>query len=137
MSGTTPEHTLETSAGLRAADRVVWTGLDRLPDPEIDVPSIIIEFVSKRSRDRQRDYIDKRDEYLAIGVKEYWIIDRFQRQVVVYTPTGESKLPPESVYTTQLLPGFELAVSRILDIADRYRQPRPSRRTSKLKRPNA
>lgn len=134
LDGTSPEHTLETSAGFRCADRAVWAGLGRLPDPETDVPTILIEFVSNRSRDRQRDYVEKRDEYLAVGVKEYWVIDRFPRQVVVYNPAGESKLSPECVYSTPLLPGFELSVARILEIADRYRRIRPSRRTPRRSR---
>jgi len=137
LDDTAPEHTLATKAGFRCADRVVWTGLGRLPDPDTDVPSIVIEFVSRRSRDRQRDYVEKRDEYLAVGVKEYWVIDRFRRHVTIFTATGELILPPERVYSTQSLPGFELNVARILEIADRYRHVRPSHRKSNRKRPNA
>ena len=53
----------------RRADRVIWTGLGRVPDPEKDIPSIVVEFVSKRRRDALRDYEAKRDEYLAAGVQ--------------------------------------------------------------------
>ncbi len=61
------------------ADRVIWTGLGRTPNEKKDIPSIVIEFVSKRRRDALRDYETKRDEYLAAGVQQYWIIDRFRR----------------------------------------------------------
>lgn len=127
---TSPEHTLATSAGFRRADRVIWAGLGRLPDPATDVPTIVIEFVSKRSRDRQRDYIEKRDEYRAAGVKEYWVIDRFRRCMTVCTASGERVIDADGVYSTPLLPGFELSVPRILAVADQYapqRSPRGGR----------
>lgn len=124
---TSPEHTIATSAGFRRADRVIWAGLGRLPDPNADIPTIVIEFVSKRSRDRQRDYIEKRDEYRAAGVQEYWVIDRFRRCLTVCTATEESIIDADRVYSTQLLPGFELSVARVLAIADRYAPPRSTR----------
>src|SRR5262245_59153424 len=58
------EHTLRTGNNRRRADRVIWVNLNRVPDYD-DVPSIIAEFVSRRRRDRKRDYEDKRDEYMA------------------------------------------------------------------------
>src|SRR5208337_602516 len=36
-------------------------------------------FVSEGKRNRPRDYHEKRTEYLAAGVREYWINDRFAR----------------------------------------------------------
>lgn len=127
LDETSPEHTIATSAGFRRADRVIWAGLGRLPDPDVDVPAIVIEFVSRRSRDRQRDYIEKRDEYRAIGVREYWVIDRFRRCLTVCTRDSELVVPADGIYTTALLPGFELAVARLLAIADRYAPSRPAR----------
>jgi hypothetical protein len=38
-----------------------------------------LRFVSRRKRDQIRDYEVKRDEYIKIHVKEYWLIDRFAR----------------------------------------------------------
>src|SRR5579884_4293523 len=37
------------------------------------IPVVVIEVVSRGSR--RRDYKEKREEYLAFGVLEYWIID--------------------------------------------------------------
>lgn len=31
----------------RRADRVIWVGLGRVPDPHSDVPAVVVEFVSK------------------------------------------------------------------------------------------
>ena len=70
-------------------------------------PAIVVEFVSKRHRDRVRDYEEKRRQYLAIGVQEYWIIDRFQRIMTVLPPAGrvepaEQIIKENEVYRTPL-----------------------------------
>ena len=120
LDDTVPEHTISTSTGRRRADRVIWTGLGRIPDYDRDVPSIAIEFVSASSRDRKRDYLEKREEYAALGIQEYWIIDRFRRMMTVFRPaTPEHSVREGETYTTDLLPGFELELSRLLEIADR------------------
>ena len=47
----------------------------RQPDEETDIPTIAIEYVSQGKRDWLRDYEEKRREYLALGVAEYWVVD--------------------------------------------------------------
>ena len=84
LDETLPERHLKTRDSRRRADRFIWTGLGRRPDPDTDVPAIVVEFVSRRRRDRQRDYSEKRVEYLASGVSEYWVIDRFQKIMTVF-----------------------------------------------------
>jgi Uma2 family endonuclease len=78
LDGTLPEHTVKTRRNRRRSDRVIWAGLGRQPRKG-ETPTIIAEFVSSGRRSRERDYVEKRDEYMAIKVKEYWIIDRFER----------------------------------------------------------
>jgi Uma2 family endonuclease len=78
LNGTLFEQTVKVNDDRRRPDRVIWAGLGRQPRKG-ETPTIIVEFVSSGKRARQRDYEEKRDEYLAIGVKEYWIIDRFER----------------------------------------------------------
>ena len=63
----------------QGADRIIWAGLGRQPKPRRDIPTIAIEFVSASKRERRRDYAEKRKEYLAAGVVEYWLFDRFER----------------------------------------------------------
>jgi Uma2 family endonuclease len=108
----------------RRVDRVVWVGLGRLPDPKVDVPAIAVEFVSAGTRSRKRDYETKRDEYLAVGVREYWVIDRFDRTLTVFrnTDDGHSKtvVNEEDDYSTELLPGLELPLDKLLAVADRW-----------------
>ena len=119
---TVPEHLIRTPNSRRRADRVIWTGLGRIPNTRQDQPTIAIEFVSASKRDFQRDYIDKRDEYLRAGVLEYWIIDRFRRRMtVVQRSTGtvtEVVITEQETYTTPLLPGFELPLAQLLAVAD-------------------
>ncbi len=106
----------------RRADRVVWIGLGRVPRLKCDVPAIAVDFVSARKQSWQRDYAHKREEYLAAGVKEYWLFDRFQRQLSVFQSTDAgittTVIPSGGTYTSPLLPGFELPIDRLLKCAD-------------------
>jgi Uma2 family endonuclease len=83
------------------------------------LPELAIEAVSERSIDR--DYIDKRQEYWDLGIKEYWIIDAKREQVVVLrrgkSDWIEKRIGPAGVVTTKLLPGFELPFKAILEAA--------------------
>lgn len=115
------EHDIDVGADRRRADRVIWAGLGRTPKRR-EVPTIVVEFVSSGRRSRERDYNEKRDEYLNLGVQEYWIIDRFQRVMTVHLKhdgARETKLLHESeAYSTSLLPGFQLPFARLLALAD-------------------
>jgi Uma2 family endonuclease len=118
---TLPEQEISTSQNRRRADRAIWIGLGRQPLPERDIPAIVVELVSRRSRDRHRDYVEKRQEYAAVGVQEYWVFDRFDRSMTVYHGLQDFIIVKEGdVYRTLLLPGFELSIDRLLEKADRY-----------------
>ena len=123
---TLTEHSVQTLDNRRRADRVIWAGLGRVPNVRRELPTIVIEFVSAGRRSRQRDYEAKRDEYREAGIAEYWVIDRFRRQMTVFRqPTADvSKLVVREgeVYTTPLLPGFELPLTRLLAEADMLAQ---------------
>lgn len=124
LDETLPERYIRTTDSRRMADRVIWIGLGRTPDPKRDVPAIAVEFVSKGKRNWRRDYVEKKREYLEVGVKEYWIIDRFQRTmtVVLNAPGGptETIVTESENYTTLLLPGFELPLARLFALADQW-----------------
>jgi Uma2 family endonuclease len=121
LNGTLYEHTVKTRQNRRRADRVIWAGLDR-PPRKGDPPTIVVEFVSGGKRARKRDYEEKRDEYLEIGVSEYWIIDRFRRSLTVCRKAGRRfkrlRVGEKQTYATELLPGFELPLARLLRVAD-------------------
>lgn len=121
LDDTLTEQEFETPSGVRRADRVIWCGLGRQPKPKSDVPAIVVEFVASRARDRKRDYVEKRDEYAAIGVKEYWVVDRFRRTMTVCRGTEDRLIVKEQeTYQTDLLPGFELPLADLLAVADRW-----------------
>jgi Uma2 family endonuclease len=135
LDKTLSEQYVHLSDSRRRADRVIWASLGRIPDPKTDVPAIVVEFVSKRQRDRVRDHEEKRREYLAIGVQEYWIIDRFQRTMTVCRgrpgEPAEQIIKENEVYRTPLLPGFELPLARLLKVADDWAGPGKARKSNK------
>jgi hypothetical protein len=97
------------------------------PAPEIDdetlwnvwIPEIVIEVVSPNSR--KRDYDEKPEEYLRIGVKEYWIVDA-DKQVMVVMRRSRGRwalttVEPPAIYRTRLLPGLEFSIEAVFDAA--------------------
>jgi Uma2 family endonuclease len=123
LDATLPERTVKTGPNRRRADRVIWAGLGRQPRRGGQL-TIIVEFVSAGKRERKRDYEEKRDEYLAIGIHEYWIIDHFERTLTVHVRRGlrfqRRVFKEKQVYTTDLLPGFEVPLAQLLAVADRW-----------------
>ena len=137
LDKTLPEQYVRLADSRRRADRVIWAGLGRVPNPQTDVPAIVVEFVSRRHRDRVRDYEEKRREYLAIGVLEYWVIDRFRRIMTVFRgrpgpgEPAEQVLKENEVYRTPLLVGFELPLAQLLKVADDWAAPAKARKPSR------
>ena len=81
------------------------------------VPDLIFEFVSADRASRERDYVAKRAEYHAIGVREYVIVDRFERTVLVLTREkedyAERLLSADDIYSSPLLPGLEVSLREV------------------------
>jgi Uma2 family endonuclease len=132
LDDTMPERYIRLANSRRLADRVVWAGLGRLPDTAVDVPTIAVEFVSRRKRDRVRDYKYKKKEYPAAGVKEYWIIDPFRRIMTVCMKrrgkVTDRIIKEHETYQTDLLPGFVLELAPLLALADAYEKQRAKRK---------
>jgi Uma2 family endonuclease len=117
------EEYLRTNSNRRRADRVIWVATGSLrPNPKVDVPTIVVEFVSVGKAAWRRDNVEKRDEYLDAGVIEYWVIDRFRRVLTVYSRQSgqatEQVVPESGIYRSPLLPGFELRLAELLAAAD-------------------
>lgn len=78
-------------------------------------PDIVVEVVSKESRDR--DYKVKPREYLAAGVREYWIIDPSRKSATIRRRRGdtwrETRIERTAAVTTRLLPGFRLRLAEV------------------------
>jgi Uma2 family endonuclease len=79
------------------------------------IPSLTAEVVSRRSV--QRDCVTKREEYLAYGLLEYWIVDPLKRQVTVLTRRGdtwhEAVFRDDQVIVSLVLPGFATTVAEL------------------------
>lgn len=122
LSGTIPEVYLITSYAKRRADRALWIGLGRAPVVKQDIPAIVIEIVSPGREAFLRDFEKKRDEYLELGCTEYWVIDEFDRTMTVFRRAVPWQVVKEDqIYSTPLLPGFELSLAKILRAADMYK----------------
>lgn len=84
------------------------------------VPELVVEIVSESSRDR--DYHEKPEEYLRFGVKEYWIIDWFRREMTVHQRSRgrwkSTNVQPPATQTTHLLPGFQFDLAAVFAAAD-------------------
>jgi len=81
-------------------------------------PDIIVEILSESSR--KKDEVTKRKIYERFGVQEYWIVDPeleilkiFKRAQRGYGRPIELSKETNDVLTTELLPGFDCAVSEI------------------------
>jgi Uma2 family endonuclease len=94
------------------------------PDEEEDlwanwIPESVVEVISAGSE--HRDYVEKRKEYFLFGVREYWIIDADKQEVLVLRRQGgrwtERVVRPPEVYTTKVLPGFELHCAAVFEAA--------------------
>jgi Uma2 family endonuclease len=90
----------------------------RTPQAVRGVPELLIEILSPSTR--KRDEMLKRNLYECEGVAEYWIIDPSGEHVHVYRRSGTAFDRPETlsgaeggVLTTPLLPGLQIALSRI------------------------
>jgi Uma2 family endonuclease len=122
LDRTVSEETVATLNGRRRMDRALWIGLGRTPRPLKDIPAVAVEFVSDSARDRRRDLVHKRQEYAQIGVREYWVIDRFARRMTVFRGADTIVIGEAEIYRTDLLPGFELPLGRLLKAADDWTQ---------------
>jgi Uma2 family endonuclease len=76
-------------------------------------PALAAEVVSAGSR--TRDYQTKRSEYLAFGLREYWIVDPFERQVILLLRDGvtwsERVLQGDQPIDSTVLPGLDCRLS--------------------------
>ncbi len=78
-------------------------------------PDLVIEIVSPGAENERRDRIAKRQLYGKYGVKEYWIVDPYQKTIEVYLLEGRT-LKLKATYTekdelsSSVLAGFTCKV---------------------------
>ena len=84
-----------------------WNGAD-----------LVMEVVSDDPESRERDLVEKRAEYAAAAIPEYWIIDPAEQRVTVLKLRGKKYVVHGEVQsgqraTSALLDGFALEVDRV------------------------
>ena len=86
----------------------------------IGAPDLVIEIVSAGAENERRDRIVKRQAYSKFGVREYWVVDRYQETIEVYKlEQGQlmlvTTLATNDQLTTTLLPGFSCLLSQVFE----------------------
>ncbi len=77
--------------------------------------AMAFEVVSEGAGARERDSATKRAEYLAYGLREYWIVDPREKIVTVLDRDGdawrEQVYRDDQLAPSRVLPGFAIRVS--------------------------
>jgi Uma2 family endonuclease len=83
-------------------------------------PDLVVEIISETTR--KKDEVTKRKLYERFGVQEYWLLDPeletvkiFRRERQVFGRALELSKEANDVLTTDLLPGFDLAITEIFE----------------------
>jgi Uma2 family endonuclease len=91
-------------------------------------PVLVAEIVSEGSGDR--DYRVKREEYLAFGLLEYWIIDLLTRKLTLLIRDGdvwvERVLEGDQPIASIVLPGLEATVDDLWLDLEEYEDDAPT-----------
>ncbi|MBD2487402.1 Uma2 family endonuclease [Aulosira sp. FACHB-615] len=101
---------------------VVWVSQERLAQIEDEAghltaaPELVIEVLSPGTQNERRDKEAKLKLYSIHGVREYWILNRFTKQVEVYRREKAqlilvATLIGDDEITSPLLPGFCCSIS--------------------------
>ena len=87
------------------------------PDKRVQrfVPDLAIEIVSPN--DTFASLLRKKERYRRCGTVEVWIVSSETREILVYSASGDRILREGADLTSELLPGFRLAVTRLFESA--------------------
>ena len=103
---------------------VVWLSQEKLANIEDDAghllgaPELVIEVLSPGNKNEIRDRETKLKLYSLHGVREYWICDRFNKQVSIYRRENTrlvlvTTLLEDELVESPLLPGFSCLVGNL------------------------
>lgn len=84
---------------------------------------LVVEVVSKDAESRKRDHQEKRADYAAAGIPEYWIVDPVEKQITVLTLEGREyavlgEFTPGQQAASRLLTGLSVDVTATFKAAD-------------------
>jgi Uma2 family endonuclease len=97
---------------------------DRVREDYCDGADLVIEVVSPDPGSRARDWVEKRRDYAAAGIREYWIVDPQEKTIVVLTLRGKryvvrGQFSPGQLTASALLPRLSVDVRAVLTAAGR------------------
>ena len=83
------------------------------------LPRLVVEVVSPGAKARKRDYQDKADDYLRIGIEEYWVVDPDPRRLTVHVRRADGDrahwdqrtFEHDQAVESELLPDFRATVA--------------------------
>jgi Uma2 family endonuclease len=98
---------------------VSFVSYEKLPEVEDEegeiVPDLVVEIISKN--DVYSEIVHKRNQYLAAGVRLYWLVDPTDMVVFIYRPNTELRvltvMGSGVLDGEDVLPGFKLPLNRI------------------------
>lgn len=95
----------------------------RFNDDHWNYADLVIEIASEGTSDRERDFVEKRAEYAAAGIPEYWIVDPAARTILVLSLDGAAyreagTYAAGDVARSVVLAGFAVDVGRMFAEAD-------------------
>jgi Uma2 family endonuclease len=100
----------------REPDVVFSTNSEALGEDFSERPDLVVEVVSN---DRDRDFVDKRRDYAAAGIVEYWIIDPKDQSLIILVLNGgnyreHARLQSGEIAKSVFVTGFEMDVTPLL-----------------------
>ncbi len=83
-------------------------------------PDLVIEIISPGTENERRDRTIKRQAYGKFGVREYWVVDRYQQSIEIYRLEKDhlvlfASLGMNDELTSQVLPRFSCRVSQVFE----------------------
>ncbi len=80
-------------------------------------PDVLVEIISPDSR--QYDSVTKKNDYEAVGVREYWLIDPLESKMTFFIRQGAKfveSVPQSDTFASTAIPGFWLDLNRIRQV---------------------
>ena len=84
-------------------------------------PLLVVEVVSPGEQNAQRDYVDKRSQYQARKIPEYWIVDPSKNQVTVLSLRNgtyqETEFTDNQQIVSPTFPKLKLKVAEVFSVS--------------------
>jgi Uma2 family endonuclease len=109
----------------RKADLVVYLPGAAIPPRRgllTSPPSILVEIVTPTPRDERRDRVEKMDEYAALGVPYYWLVDPSLGSLEIFELTSDRRYGRVLASTSGCLEAVPGCPDLVIDLDDLWRE---------------